>query len=173
MDERLLGGRAAVLGDAERCHGARVDEAIASRALDGANDVQGAADVDVVEEIGVGGPEPVYGGQMEHRRHVLDCTVERRRIANVAHDAFDRQAREIVVVSSRFAKCSDLVTVVDECAHDRGADESGRAGDENRFGTTTDFGHGWLSPTRTERLDCQPRAFGRRRSTRMRGSGRI
>ena len=90
VDQRILGGRAPVLGDAERRHRARVDESVASRALGGTNDVHGAADVYVVEEIGVGGPEPIDGGQVEHGRHVHDRVVERGRIADVADDSLDR-----------------------------------------------------------------------------------
>ena len=57
VDERVLGREAAVLGDADRADRARVDEPRGSpRSSRGAHHVHRAADVDVVEEVGVGAP---------------------------------------------------------------------------------------------------------------------
>ena len=96
----------------------------------GAQDVERAADVDVVEEVGIGGPEAVDGREMEDRRHAGDRAVERGGVADVADEAIDRQAGEVVVVALRLAQRPHLVAVGQQRADDRGADEAGCARDE-------------------------------------------
>ena len=134
VHERVLRGEPAVLGDADRSDGARVDEAVAAGPFDGAQHVLRAADVHVVEEVGIGGPEPVHRREVKDRRDAVDGAVERGGIADVADDPVDGQACEIVVSSARLAQRPDRVAVVEQGAHDRGTDEAGRAGDENRSG---------------------------------------
>ena len=119
MHQGVFGHQAALLGDADRSHRARVDDALALRAFGRAQHVQRAADVHVVEELGIRSPELVYRGEVEHGRDAGDGLVERGRIANVADDAFDRQTGEVVVGSSRFAQRPDPVAVAQQCPHDR------------------------------------------------------
>ena len=112
-----------------------------------ADHVQGAADVDVVEELGIRGPEAVDRGQMEHGGHAVDGPVEHGRIADVALDPLDVEPVEVGVVAPGLDQRPHLDAVADERAHDRGADEPGRARDEHRS-RTQDLHWAWEPPTR-------------------------
>ena len=78
-------------------------------ALHGAHHVLGPADVHVVEQLGIRGPEAVHRGQMEHRGDAVDGPVEHRRIADVTLDPLDRQTVEVGVVAPGLDERPNLV----------------------------------------------------------------
>ena len=140
VHERLLGGGSAVLGDAERRDRARVHEPADLRSRRGAQDVHRAADVHVVEQVRVGGPEAIDRSQVKDRRDPVDRLVDRGGVPDVADDPLDGQAGEVVVVPSGLDEGTDAGTPIQQGADHRGADESRRARDEH--GTEVGGGDG-------------------------------
>ena len=131
--ERVLGRQVPAVRGADRADRARVHDPFATGLARGAQHVHRAAHVHVVEEVGVGGPEAVDRGQVEHGADTDDGGVERGRVADVGHDRLDVEAGEVGVVTPRLDQGTDGTALVDERAHDRRADESRRPGHEGRL----------------------------------------
>ena len=132
----ILGGEASVLGDADRAHGARVDEPAALRLL-GGRGPRSACRRRSRRRRGpgrrprTGRPRP--DGTRSTPRRSARSSVAGSRMSPTMRST--RQAGEIVVVPARLAQRADLVAVADQRAHDRRADEPGGTGDEHRSGS--------------------------------------
>ena len=131
MRQRLFGRELTVLGDAEGRDGARVHEACRADRVHRADQIHRPADVDVVEDRGIGRPEAIDRGQMEHGVDAGDRALDGSRIANVGGHAFDREPVEQRVITTGFDQCSHGVPTGCERPRDGRADEARCARDEH------------------------------------------
>jgi hypothetical protein len=102
------------------------------------------ADVHVVEQVRIGGPEAVDRGQVKDRRDPVYRLVDSGAVTNVADDPLDGQAVEVVVIPSGLDEGTDVRTPIQQGADHRGADESRRA--RNEHGTEVGGGNGHPVP---------------------------
>jgi hypothetical protein len=133
MHDRLLRSQTAVLGHTDGPDRARVDDSTALRAFRGPENIHRAADVHVVEEVGVSGPESIHGGEMEDRGNPVDRRVDNRWITDVSDDPLDGESFEVVVGALRLHEHSHAITLADQRANRRGSYEPRRARDEHRI----------------------------------------
>ena len=131
MHKRVLGRELTVLGDAKGRDGARVDEPRRAGRVHRADQIHRPADVDVVEDRGIGRPEAVDRGQMEHGVDAGDRASDGSRIANVGGHAFDREPVEQRVVTAGLDQRAHGVAAGCERPGDGRADEARCARDEH------------------------------------------
>ncbi len=131
VGEAVLVGRLAATGAVEpdRPDGARVDHPLAAGAGDRVEHVAGSADVDVVEDVGVRGPEAVDGRGVEEEPAVLGRGAYAFGVADVDGAPLDVDVVEVPFVAARLDQSDDGRAPGEQRSGDGGADEAGRAGD--------------------------------------------
>ncbi len=135
--DQLLGVRVARLvarltgAVAERCHAARVDDALATGGARRREDGARSRDVHLVEALCVVRPEAVERGEVKHKTSPGARRVERPPVANVGDDALEIEADQVRLRGARLEQPNDPGATRGQCPSHRRADEAARAGDEH------------------------------------------
>ena len=129
---RLVGGPARSRAvEPEHPDRAGVDDPLAGGGASRPQDVQRAADIDVVEILRSPRPEPVHRREMEDEPGVPAGRAHRVRIPDVDADPLHVEAVEVLLVGTGLGEGHDARTTRQQRPHHRRPDEAGRPRDDH------------------------------------------